>query len=167
MFDSSTAPAPAPLKHTHPGQLGKITNALKVKIERWDITEVSKNWSPLSLSIILSAVIKELQIVSLPNSLCLQSVLIAHCNISKGMIFLESKGKYFVILFKGKCKRYQGEKLLELKGFILLKVFSSNVQSAFPLDISYMYFRLNKNHKVFFFNLPLTFIHLQCSIQLQ
>ena len=41
MFDSSTAPAP--LKHTHPGQLGKITNALKVKIERWDITEVSKN----------------------------------------------------------------------------------------------------------------------------
>ena len=29
------------------------------------------------------------------------------------------------------------EKLLELKRFILVKVFSSNVQSAFPFDISY------------------------------
>jgi hypothetical protein len=29
--------------------------------------------------------------------------------------------------------------LLELKGFILLKVFSSDVQSVFPFDISYAY----------------------------
>jgi hypothetical protein len=53
------------------------------------------------------------------------------------MIVLESKGKYFVILFKGKHMRYQREKLSELKEFILLKVFSSNVQIAFPFDISY------------------------------
>jgi hypothetical protein len=33
--------------------------------------------------------------------------------------------------------RYQREILLELKGFILLKVFSSDVQTAFPFDISY------------------------------
>ena len=30
--------------------------------------------------------------------------------------------------------RYQRKTLLELKGFILLKVFSSNFQSAFPFD---------------------------------
>ena len=137
---------------------------LDLKIERLDITKVSKNWNPLSLSILLSAVIKEQQIVSLPNSLCLQSVLIAYCNISKGMIFLESKGNYFVILFKGKYKRYQREKLLELKGFILLKVFSSNVQSAFPFHISYTSHNyLIENHKVFSFNLPLFIYSAQYS----
>ena len=50
---------------------------------------------------------------------------------------LEPKGKYFVILYKGKYMRYQRATLLELKGFILLTVFSYNVQSAFPFDIAY------------------------------
>ena len=44
--------------------------------------------------------------------------------------------------------------LLELKGFILLKVFSSDVQSVFPFDISYASLYLNENYKVFPFNHP-------------
>jgi hypothetical protein len=40
-------------------------------------------------------------------------------------------------LFKGKHMIYQREALLKLEGFILLKVFFTNFQSAFPLDISY------------------------------
>jgi hypothetical protein len=39
---------------------------------------------------------------------------------------------------------------LELKGFIVLKVFSSDVQSVFPFDI----LPLNENYKVFPFNHP-------------
>ena len=41
--DFLTRCEPAPLKHTHPGQLGKIKYALYLKDERLHITEVSKN----------------------------------------------------------------------------------------------------------------------------
>ena len=40
----------------------------------------------------------------------------------------------------------QKKMLLELKGFILLKVFASEVQSVFPFDISYasLYMKITK-----------------------
>jgi hypothetical protein len=66
---------------------------------------------------------------------------------------LEFKEKYFLILFKGKYMRHQRQTLLELKGFILLKVFSSNVQSAFLFDISYTSLKM-KITKCF----PLTYL---------
>ena len=52
--------------------------------------------------------------------------------------------------------------LLELKEYtyILLKVFSSNVQSVFPFDISYTYFPLNENYPL------ITFNFLQCTLDL-
>ena len=44
--------------------------------------------------------------------------------------------------------------LLELKGFILLKVFPSDVQSVFPFDIALICLPLNENYKVFPSNHP-------------
>ena len=62
-------------------------------------------------------------------------------NAKKNLVFHFGVGRQASFLkigyVKGKHIRYQKKMLLELKGFILLKVFSSDVQSAFPFDISY------------------------------
>ena len=49
--------------------------------------------------------------------------------------------------------RYQRETLLELKGFILLKVFFSNVQSVFP-PLIYLCFPLNENYPLIIYRVP-------------